>query len=127
VGTNGKNARKSLSPLNKSVPKTTGDKSIFTGDTGDSQFQRRSGAFNRSPGRCLVVDFRRRFMGFLDRGQHAVNVVTLTTSSRQAGRFTSSNWCQRCRAVEVVTLQGSRAARGRGGDAGHRQARRSRW
>jgi hypothetical protein len=27
------------------------------------------------------------------------------------------------RAVEVVTLQGSRAARGRGGDAGHRQAR----
>jgi len=38
VGTNGKNARKSLSPLKKVVPKTTGDKSFFCGDTGDSQF-----------------------------------------------------------------------------------------
>ena len=42
LGTNRKNARKSLSALNKTVPKTTGDKSFFTGDTGDSQFQRRS-------------------------------------------------------------------------------------
>jgi hypothetical protein len=45
---------------------------------------------------------------------HLVEVVTVP------GLGTGS-----CRAVEVVTLQGSRAARGQGGDAGHRHAGRA--
>jgi hypothetical protein len=35
VGTNRKNARKSLSPLKKSVPTCTGDKPFLSGDSGD--------------------------------------------------------------------------------------------
>ena len=35
VGTNWKNARKSLSPLKKSVPTCTGDKRVLSGDSGD--------------------------------------------------------------------------------------------
>jgi hypothetical protein len=57
LGTNPKNARKLLSPLNKVVPKTTGDKSILSGDTGDSRRHCRSLTSTRPAVWCLVQGF----------------------------------------------------------------------
>ena len=48
LGTNQKKDRNPLSSLNKSVPKTTGDKPFLTGNSGDSQIQGRSLAFGQS-------------------------------------------------------------------------------
>ena len=52
VGTNRKNPRKPLSPLEKSVPTGTGDKPFFRGDSGDNSIRERPRACTPCP--CLV-------------------------------------------------------------------------
>jgi len=76
LGTNPKNACKSLSPLNKSVPKTTGDKSFLTGDTGDKSFRVSPLTFSRPP---LGVWYR------VAAHNYSAKKLTPATASRRPG------------------------------------------